>query len=1039
MPRKGRLLPRVPGASGAGATDPNNIAGVYPDAKYAPIDGVWTMRDSDSGKEFYYRWHHQVKAGSFTGEQLSTKGGATYKTVAGTIKTDGTISWVVGSTRCEGKLIVPCKIINGTYGAATGGGRQRVFTGSKDGSAGSNNSVLNSAAPAAAPAFGTAFGHAHAPWSTKGFESSTAFGEKLFSKPKWYTPEQPSAGKEEGKERKGANSPTAGGKSANAGTGTVFPALPASSDESSDEQGAVETASAASTRATGAKEMPTKKKEERPRLPPDPRLVELCEEEGLHLDLALAALALRKAHATDEGTGAEAADGAFESGAAPSSSSSSSSSSSPSSPSTLPAAASGDGPAMLRRLCATVSDKSAPFPRRAAASRELETALSTCQGWPFDQAAAHDQDRLMQVVCEATQSVDERTRVSALRCLAVLVKTWRKETERFVGRAVHGIMLDAVSSESAAAACEAMQFWAWWVVDTAASNKATLNIVINVFSAKLKEVIALSPPDSLPTASRSSAVPAFDEVVYPILGAGLRCMSADAHDMAAASIDLLQLAARVYGPAIAPHCDGYMSALLVRLQERQEAADASADETGGAMHVFSCMMQIAEALQEKFARYTSPFCDAIEAQLQAAVPEQLQEAGGASDGGSLSVAQALFLLFAARTIRTCQYQKHLLPEKILEPATAQAMLKSVSTMLTKISALVDLKQRTKGANAAAFDSLAINAALQKLDFQDGATLLRKRRAGGWSVTLGHELTLILNDFKDYIPAEAVAKAKEMAAQLETLASEDKKEKEKPTPAAAGSATSKPTMMSSADLSYCSPSSYDMSSVPPGTVFVVVDAHHVPAANGPYIKTGTGAGNRNVYHKCDKDGRRISRSDDPTNYASIRFVKDWADVGGGANSAFPTTNRSTPALKLPAWTIEAGGDSNFPYMCSTFPKNSSELHAASGFHNIDKVQPELHWEDPPVSNWGGGRDYNGADGPIKWPSLLFVNSSKIVPAIQPFGAGATGGTFGAGGGFVDAGGGFGNEQKCSACQSSNIISPFHSTNSFCGDCGKKVGS
>ena len=168
------------------------------------------------------------------------------------------------------------------------------------------------------------------------------------------------------------------------------------------------------------------KKKERPALPTDPELAALYAG-GLHLDLCFANMALKKAQ--QNGAGAAAA------------------------PAPSPAAgASPDGPAKLRALYAVVNGTVPPtaaaaasataaapppppsLPERAAASLQLEAMLATCAGWPFDQASSSDQDALMQILCEITQSTDERTRVAGLRCIAALVKASRKETDRYMVR-----------------------------------------------------------------------------------------------------------------------------------------------------------------------------------------------------------------------------------------------------------------------------------------------------------------------------------------------------------------------------------------------------------------------------------------------------------------------------------------------------------------------------------------------------------------------------------------------------------------------------
>ena len=62
--------------------------------------------------------------------------------------------------------------------------------------------------------------------------------------------------------------------------------------------------------------------------------------------------------------------------------------------------------------------------------------------------------------------------------------------------------------------------------------------------------------------------------MFPIVGAAVRLLSVN--EFAEHCIVLLRIAAKVYGKLLAPHTDGYMSALLTHLQKLAPTdADAS--------------------------------------------------------------------------------------------------------------------------------------------------------------------------------------------------------------------------------------------------------------------------------------------------------------------------------------------------------------------------------------------------------------------------------------------------------------------------------
>lgn len=356
----------------------------------------------------------------------------------------------------------------------------------------------------------------------------------------------------------------------------------------------------------------------------------------------------------------------------------------------------------------------------------------------------------MQVLCEITQSTDERTRVAGLRCVAALVKAWRKDTVRYMAPAVNAIMLDAITSPSDTAAKTSMQFWSHWVVDTAASDTELLLPVIKFVASKLSSMHIANGGDSQwssmvgmhsnalvleammaawdlatkekekadlhsatpPTpsggesgrgsaagggggggaaaaaattgtsgapspiaaavaaaaaevasqsasAKRSNAdtgasYPPFDSVMFPIVGAGMRLLAVD--HMFEHSIRLLATAAAVYGCDLAPHADGYMSALLTWLQhlalkfadapdsKQQHQQQGDEQKKAGRKHshltdsqkqgfAFWCITEIAYALGPKFARYVGPWSDMVARFL--AIP--LADLGSFADGKKVSV------------------------------------------------------------------------------------------------------------------------------------------------------------------------------------------------------------------------------------------------------------------------------------------------------------------------------------------------------------------------------------------------------------------
>lgn len=66
---------------------------------------------------------------------------------------------------------------------------------------------------------------------------------------------------------------------------------------------------------------------------------------------------------------------------------------------------------------------------------------------------------IMQVVCEATQSVDTRVRVAALQCLVKIMSLYYTHMEHYMGPALFAITLEAMKSETDEISLQGIEFW----------------------------------------------------------------------------------------------------------------------------------------------------------------------------------------------------------------------------------------------------------------------------------------------------------------------------------------------------------------------------------------------------------------------------------------------------------------------------------------------------------------------------------------------------------------------------------------------------
>lgn len=66
---------------------------------------------------------------------------------------------------------------------------------------------------------------------------------------------------------------------------------------------------------------------------------------------------------------------------------------------------------------------------------------------------------IMQVVCEATQSLDTRVRVAALQCLVKIMSLYYVHMEHYMGPALFAITLEAMKSETDEIALQGIEFW----------------------------------------------------------------------------------------------------------------------------------------------------------------------------------------------------------------------------------------------------------------------------------------------------------------------------------------------------------------------------------------------------------------------------------------------------------------------------------------------------------------------------------------------------------------------------------------------------
>jgi importin subunit beta-1 len=65
----------------------------------------------------------------------------------------------------------------------------------------------------------------------------------------------------------------------------------------------------------------------------------------------------------------------------------------------------------------------------------------------------------MQVVCEATQSLDTQVRVAALQCLVKIMSLYYQYMEQYMGPALFAITLEAMKSSVDEVALQGIEFW----------------------------------------------------------------------------------------------------------------------------------------------------------------------------------------------------------------------------------------------------------------------------------------------------------------------------------------------------------------------------------------------------------------------------------------------------------------------------------------------------------------------------------------------------------------------------------------------------
>ena len=74
----------------------------------------------------------------------------------------------------------------------------------------------------------------------------------------------------------------------------------------------------------------------------------------------------------------------------------------------------------------------------------------------FFQAERHF---IMQVVCEATQSVDVKVKVAALQCLVRIMSLYYQFMETYMASALFAITLEAMKSDVDEVALQGIEFW----------------------------------------------------------------------------------------------------------------------------------------------------------------------------------------------------------------------------------------------------------------------------------------------------------------------------------------------------------------------------------------------------------------------------------------------------------------------------------------------------------------------------------------------------------------------------------------------------
>lgn len=93
---------------------------------------------------------------------------------------------------------------------------------------------------------------------------------------------------------------------------------------------------------------------------------------------------------------------------------------------------------------------------RLAATQALLNSLEFTKA-NFEKAT--ERNFIMEVVCEATQSVDTQIKVAALQCLVKIMSLYYQFMEPYMGQALFPITLEAMKSDTDAVALQGIEFW----------------------------------------------------------------------------------------------------------------------------------------------------------------------------------------------------------------------------------------------------------------------------------------------------------------------------------------------------------------------------------------------------------------------------------------------------------------------------------------------------------------------------------------------------------------------------------------------------